>query len=130
MPLIYPSISLVWWLNELCFNRYSKIHPVLCPNTHHDVTDFVKYETVKNTKTWISSERNIIFLQNIKILDLCLSWYILRSYRFAEEVTFNLYTLQTIAWWVVLYSIDRFVLWQLKLIQVNVSHNRKFHLIA
>ena len=42
---------------------------------------------VKNTKTWISSERNITFLWNKKILNLCLRWHILRSHRFAAEVT-------------------------------------------
>ena len=44
---------------------------------------------VKNTKTWISWERNIIFLRNKKILNLCLRWHILRSYRFVAEVTFK-----------------------------------------
>ena len=42
---------------------------------------------VKNTKTWISWERNIIFLRNKKILNLCLRWHILRSYHFVAEVT-------------------------------------------
>ena len=37
---------------------------------------------VKNTKTWISSERNETFLRNKKILNLCLIWHILRSYCF------------------------------------------------
>ena len=44
---------------------------------------------VENTKTWISSERNIVFLRNKKIVDLCFRWHILRSYRFVAEVTFN-----------------------------------------
>ena len=44
---------------------------------------------VKNTKPWISWEWNIIFQQNKKILNLCLRWHILRSCRFAAEVTFN-----------------------------------------
>ena len=44
---------------------------------------------VKNTKTGISWERNVIFLRNKKILNLCLRWLILRSYRFVAEVTFK-----------------------------------------
>ena len=44
---------------------------------------------VKNTITWISWERNIIFLWNKKILNLCLRWHILRSYCFVAEVTFK-----------------------------------------
>ena len=44
---------------------------------------------VKNTKTWISWERNIIFLQNKKVLNLCLRWHILKNYRFVAEVTFK-----------------------------------------
>ena len=43
---------------------------------------------VKNTKTWLPWEWNITFLRNKKILNLCLRWHILRSYRFAAEVTF------------------------------------------
>ena len=68
---------------------YSKIHPVLCTNTHHDVTDLVNHGMVKNTKTWISWEQNVTFLRNKKIIDLCLGWHILRNYRFVAEVTFN-----------------------------------------
>ena len=30
---------------------YSKMYPVSCANTHHEVTDFVNYGMVKNTKT-------------------------------------------------------------------------------
>ena len=67
---------------------YSKIHPVLCL-THHDVTDLVNHRMVKNTNTWISWKRNIIFLWNEKILNLYLRRHILRSYRFLPEVTFN-----------------------------------------
>ena len=32
----------------------SKMHPDSCTNTHHDVTDLINHEIVKNTKTWIS----------------------------------------------------------------------------
>ena len=28
-----------------------QMHPVPCTNTHHDVTDFIKYGMVKNKKT-------------------------------------------------------------------------------
>ena len=51
-------------------------------NTHRDVTDLVNHGMLKNTKTWISWERNIVFLQNIKFLNLCLRWHIWKSYRF------------------------------------------------
>ena len=44
----------------------------------------------KNTKTWISWERNIIFRRNKAILNLCFRWHILRIYRFVAEVTFNI----------------------------------------
>ena len=62
---------------------------VSCTNTHHDVTDSINHGIVKNMKTWISWERNIIFLRNKRILNLCLRWHILRSYRFVVEVTFE-----------------------------------------
>ena len=64
-----------------------KMHPVLCTNTHHDITDLVNHGMVKNTKTWISWKQNIIFLRNKKILKLCLRWHIFRSCRFLAEVT-------------------------------------------
>ena len=60
-----------------------------CPMYHHEVTDLVNHGMVKNTKTWMSSERNITFLRNKKILNPCLRWHILRSYHFAKEVTFK-----------------------------------------
>ena len=62
---------------------------VSCANTHHDVTNLVNHWMVKNTKTWISWEWNITFLWNKKIVNLCLKWHILRSYRFVVEVTFK-----------------------------------------
>ena len=40
-------------------------------------------------KTWIFWERNITFLRNKEILNLCLRWHIFRSYRFVAEVIFN-----------------------------------------
>ena len=69
------------------------MHPVSCTNTHHDVTDLLNRGIAKNTKTWISWEWNITFLRNKKILNLCLSQRILRSYRFVSEVTFRSYNL-------------------------------------
>ena len=68
---------------------YSRMHPVLRTNTYHDVTDLVNHGMVKNTKTWISWKRNIIFLWIKKILNLCLRWHNLRSYCFLAEVTFK-----------------------------------------
>ena len=55
------------------------MHPVACGNTHYDVTDLVNHGMAKNTKTWISWERNIALLRNKKILNLCLRWLILRE---------------------------------------------------
>ena len=68
---------------------YSKMHLASCTNTHRDVTNLVNHGMVKNTKTWISWERNIIFLRNKKIINLCFRWHILRSYRLVAEVTFK-----------------------------------------
>ena len=45
---------------------------------------------VKNTKTWMSWKQKIFFLQNGKIIQLCLRWHILRSCHFASDVTFKL----------------------------------------
>ena len=69
---LYLSTGQVWWLHDLWFKR--------C---------LVNHGMVKNKKTWISWERNIIILQNKKIPNLCFRWYILRSYRFIAEVTFK-----------------------------------------
>ena len=69
------------------------MNPVSCNNIHHDITDLVNHRMVKNTKTWLSWERNITFLWNKKILKLLLKWHILRSYCFALEVTFKICTL-------------------------------------
>ena len=44
------------------------MHLVLCTNTHRDVTDLVNHGMVKNTKTWVSWEGNIIFLRDKKFL--------------------------------------------------------------
>ena len=66
------------------------MHTVTCSNTHHDVTDLVNIEMVKNAKTWLSWERNITFLQNKKIISLSLWWRIVRNYNFVVEVTFKI----------------------------------------
>ena len=90
LPLLisisWPSLVASW----VVFQKiYSEIYVVSCTNTHRDVTDFINHGIVKNTKTWISWGRNIIFRRNKKILNLCLKWDILRSYRFVAEVTFK-----------------------------------------
>ena len=87
-PCLYLSIDQVWWLYGLWFKRYIQkctLFQVLIPNTHHGITDSVNLGMVKNTKTWIPWEWNIIFLRNKKILNLCLRWHILRSYRFVAN---------------------------------------------
>ena len=66
------------------------MHTVTCSNTHHDVTDLVNLEMVKNAKTWLSWEWNITFLQNKKIISLSLWWRIVRNYNFVVEVTFKI----------------------------------------
>ena len=90
-PCLYLSIGQVWWLNERVAVQkiYSKMHPVLRTNTHPDVTDLINHGMVKNTRTYISWEPNITFQRNKKILNLCLRWYILRSYRFAFYHAFS-----------------------------------------
>ena len=75
-------------LNELWFKQYIQ-KCILSPVPMFIMTDLVNQGMVKNTKTGISWERNITFLQNKKILSLCLRWHILRSYSFAVEVTFK-----------------------------------------
>ena len=71
---------------------YSKMHPVSCTNTHHDITDLVNLGIAKITKTWIPWEWNITFPKNKKVLNQCLRWHILRSYHFEAEVTFKFYS--------------------------------------
>ena len=65
------------------------MHLVSCTDTHCCITDLVNHWMVRNTKTWISWEQNIIFLQNKNILNLCFRWHILKSYHFVAEVTFK-----------------------------------------
>ena len=97
---LVPVLQIVWKLLPINWSNlvtswvmvqkiYWKIYLLSCTNTHRDVTDSVDHGMVKNTKTWISWEWNIIFLRNKKILNLCLRWHILRSYCFVSEVTFK-----------------------------------------
>ena len=88
---------------------YSKIYPVSCTNTHHDVIDLVNNGMFKNTITWISWKWNITFLRNKKILNLCLRWHIFRSYCFVAEVTFN--AKQTLWLFKVFQDNSSFFLW-------------------
>ena len=76
-------------MRELLFKRYIQKCTVLRTNTHPDVTDLINHGMVKNTRTYISWEPNITFQRNKKILNLCLRWYILRSYRFAFYHAFS-----------------------------------------
>ena len=82
MSINWPSLVTEWVTVQ-------KIYSKMCLNIHHDATDSVNHGMVKNTKTWISWERNIIFLRNKKILNLCLRWHIFSSYRFVAEGTFH-----------------------------------------
>ena len=91
LPLLisinWPSLVISWVVVQ---KIYSKMYLISCTNSHRDVTDSVNHGMAKNTKTWISWKRNIIFLRNKKILNRCLRWHTLRSYHFVADVTFNL----------------------------------------
>ena len=76
---------MVWWV--VLQKIYKKTHLVSCTNTHRDVTYLVNCEIVKNIKTWISGK----LFYRIKIFNLCPRWYLLRSYHFVEDFTFNLH---------------------------------------
>ena len=84
--IIWPSSVTSWVVVQ---KIYSKMYLVSCTNTHRDVTDLVNHGMVKNAKTWISCEQNIIFLRNKRILKPCFIWHFLRSYCFVAEVTFK-----------------------------------------
>ena len=86
---LYLSVSQVCWLKVVVRKICSKMHSVSCNNTHHDDTDLVNHGMYKNTKTWISWERNITFWRNKRNLNLRLRWNILSGCRFVAEVTFN-----------------------------------------
>ena len=68
---------------------YSNTHLVSCTNTHHGFTDLVNHRMFTNTKKWISWERDLTFLQNKNVFNLCLRWHILREYGFVVDVTFK-----------------------------------------
>ena len=82
----WPSLVTLWVVVQ---EIYSKIHPILSTNTHHDVTDLANFGMLKSRKTWISWEWNINFIRNKKFLNLCIIWHIFRSYRFVAELTLN-----------------------------------------
>ena len=44
---------------------------------------------LKREKLEYFENENLFFLRNEKLLNLCLRWHILRSYRFLAEVTFK-----------------------------------------
>ena len=98
LPLLtsinWPSLVTSWFVVQ---KIYSKMHLVSSTNTHRDVTDLANHGVVKNTKTWISWERNKIFVRNKIILNLCFRWHISRSYRFVVEVTFKVGVLKNFA---------------------------------
>ena len=87
------AFAYIWLIGDLmrCVQKiYSKMHHVLILG--HDITDLVNPGMLKNTITWIHRERNMNFLWNKKILNLCFRWHILRSYCFAAEATFKAFS--------------------------------------
>ena len=91
----WPSLVTSWVVVQ---KIYSKMYFVSCTNTHRDVTDSVNHGMIKNTKTWISWERKIIFLRNKEILNLCLRWHISRSYSFVAEVNLKVLGPTMVKW--------------------------------
>ena len=89
-PCLYLVTGQVSLLHELWLQRYIQkcilFHVLILIMTSQiwQITGWLK-----NTKTWMSWERNITFLRNKKILNLDLRWHILRSYHFVTEVTFK-----------------------------------------
>ena len=71
------DLAYIYQLNKFaglmsCSSRdMLKNAPVSCSNTHHDVIDLVNQGMVKNTKSWISRERNITFLYKTKNVLTC-----------------------------------------------------------
>ena len=67
----WPNLVTEWVVVQKCCGcgskKYSKMHPVSCTDTHHNVTDFVNHGMVKNTKTWISWKRKTFSLRSKKI---------------------------------------------------------------
>ena len=74
-------------------SKDSKMYLVSCADTHHDVTDLVNHELNKNKKNLNILRTKQNFSMKQKILNLCISWHILRSCRFVAEVTFKHYPL-------------------------------------
>ena len=76
---------------------YPKMHPVSCVKTHHDITDLVNREMVKNTKKLYILRTEHSFSKKIKyILKLCHRWHILRSSSFVafkDELLYQFYLL-------------------------------------
>ena len=48
MCIDWPSLVTYWVVAQ---KIYSKMYPVTCTNTHHDVIDLLNHEMVKNSKT-------------------------------------------------------------------------------
>ena len=65
--------------------NHGRTHLVSHTNTHQVNHGMVKLHKLEYL------EQNITFLQNEKILNLCLRWHILRSYCFVVELTFNIW---------------------------------------
>ena len=59
------------------------MHLVSFTNTHRDLTDLVNHCIVKNAKTWISWEQNLVFLQNKKFWICASDGHNSRSYCFS-----------------------------------------------
>ena len=85
LPLLisisWPSLVTSWVVVQ---KIYSKMYLVSCTNAHRDVTDSVNHGMVINAKTWISRERNIVFLQNKKILILYFRWHVFEKLSFSS----------------------------------------------
>ena len=58
------------------------MYPDSCINTHHDVTHLINHVMVKKQKLKYLENGTKIFYEINKILNLCLRWHILTSYRF------------------------------------------------
>ena len=65
------------------------MNPVSCNNIHHDVTDLVNHGMVKNTKTLISLEQNIIFVRIKKNSSLAPPMTHFERLPFHSRVNFN-----------------------------------------
>ena len=68
---------------------YLKIQSVSRTNIHHDVTDLINQEMVKNIKIWISWEWDNFPRKQKRNINLCPRWHILRNYCLVVEVIFE-----------------------------------------